>query len=503
MPLGLFPEEDAQAMDALYRGSPMGPPQPHWYSGVPSGIASGIGEGAMKTLEPLAPTFDSGSGQNILLGAMAPDMAFDDPPKPISPQLREDPREAASNLTKQFAADPATTGWVGQLLHNVTSVGLRFVGGTLVGGPLAGAALAGGTEGYSRYQASIPEMDDHTAKQLAAADGLMTGAGAFLPMGVGGSTTVKMLSGATINLAAGAGSRALTHTILEDAGYPAQAAQYRVMDGQSLAADAVLGLAFGWLGRNHGNVPQAAVDAAHVAEDNAHVETGLFGDIPVDGQARNDHIQNVIDATKAELNGEPVPAMRPVETVPNPAQEAARAAGARGVDSAVNELHDDLTGTPVEPEVVPKERTVPLTEASPEIQSAVRQKQIRDLQATEVERELSDSEQERLDTLAKQESDYRAASKPSGLSRAARIEEAVKAEAEQTARTVADDPELSEAVAQAQEVMARNPGKLFEHPETGEAVDPNTSLQESLQGMRDAESEGKLGEVAAACFGRG
>ena len=445
MPLGLFPEENAQALDTLYRGSPMGPPQPHWYQGMGSGIATGIGEGAMKAglVVPLQAEHVPTVGYNL------PESAYEEPPKPISPEFRPDPRAAAAEMMKQLQSNPATTGFVGQVLHNVASVGTRATIGGLLGGPLAGVAVAGGAQYYSSYQTSLNEgIDEHTAKTLAAADGLMTGAGLLLPVGVGGSTAVKMLSGATINLAAGAGSRALTHTILADAGYDAQAAQYKVLDGQSLASDAILGLAFGWLGRNHDAkpVPQAVVDAAHVAEDAAHVETGLFGDVPVTGQGRNDHMQNVIDATHAELNGEPVSNMRPVETIANPAQEAAREAGAKGLDSAVTETSDELAGPRIEPEAVPEKPPLP----EPDV------------------------------------------TKPGEEPAAAK-----------GPKELVLDPDLAEALAQAQDVIDRNPDKAFVHPETGEAADPQAAINEAMRGVQEGEGEGKLAEVAAACFGRG
>lgn len=182
-------------------------------------------------------------------------------------------------------ADPSTQGSGARVLGS-TARGITIIGtGSLFGGPVAGAATLGGVEGYNTYrdvQQGPNPVDQNTALKMAGLTGAASFAGAFLPlklgagaarglMGLGMNAEVagngalatslfgaaraaaavtstvggRLGTAATANTGFGVANRYATSTVLEDAGYKDMAAQYAPMDSESLAADFIMGLAFG------------------------------------------------------------------------------------------------------------------------------------------------------------------------------------------------------------------------------------------------------------------
>ena len=159
---------------------------------------------------------------------------------------------------------------------------------------------------------------------------------------MGKQLTTRLLSGAGVNAVFGAANRATMHTVLEDNGYDARAEQYRVLDGQALASDAILGAAFGTIAHLHGPAP-STVDAAHTIADAVHVEQSADG-VPTTPQARDLHVQQMSDAAEALFNDKPVTDMQMPDTVPNPAQDALHAAAGDALTEASREITGEVVG---------------------------------------------------------------------------------------------------------------------------------------------------------------
>lgn len=162
--------------------------------------------------------------------------------------------------------DPRTTGSVAAVtgggVKGATELGIGSAAAIVGGVPLliGGAATLSASEGYGTdRELRAAGVDPTTAAEAGAVSGAFSAAGAFLPGGVGGTLLKKVLSGAAINATAGVGSRALTSEVLDSGGYHDMAAQYKALDAQSLAADAILGTAFGGLAHLH--APEGQIEA--------------------------------------------------------------------------------------------------------------------------------------------------------------------------------------------------------------------------------------------------
>lgn len=102
------------------------------------------------------------------------------------------------------------------------------------------------------------------------------------------------------NIAFGMAQRGLTAKTLRDGGYNEMANQYDVFDRQSIAIDAVLGVAFGGVGRflnargESAAAPEfspAEVDAALAANASHHAEIDVAHGVPVNVLSRDAHIR--------------------------------------------------------------------------------------------------------------------------------------------------------------------------------------------------------------------
>lgn len=160
-------------------------------------------------------------------------------------------RDQIKEVQEWSKIDPTKTGSVSQIATAVSRGATIYMAGALVGGPLGGAGLLTGTEGYQTYNDMRDEgVDPYTAAGLGALVGVTSGVGALLPASIGAKSLVGMMaSGAAINATAGVVQRGGMSTILEANGYKDMADRYRMLDAEALAADVVLGAAFGGIAR--------------------------------------------------------------------------------------------------------------------------------------------------------------------------------------------------------------------------------------------------------------
>jgi len=430
------------------------------FQALASGAASvygALGTAATSTVASLLP-----SREQMFMAAdmgMPPpmDMAQLDPD-----EMRKNQAVAAAETVREFAPDPRRTGTGAQILHGLVSGGVRFVGGTvLTGSPFGGAALVGATEGVgTRNELIANGVDIATADKLGAGSGLFAGAAAMLPGGFGKTLATRVATGTAAQTSLGVVQRGMMSSVLSDAGYTEQAAQYKPLDGAAMMADAVLGATFGLI--HHAFAP-AAVDSAHVVKDASQIERSALG-IPEDAASRNATVDNNTKVAEALMRGDEQPAdTADVHTVRDPAQDATREASAKATQDAGAEIG----AKPVE---------------APE-------KTFDDLNA--------ELEKIREQVRAAKEAP-RAAPAPEG-------EAVAPAPATEAAAPVLD-PTTSELVGQAQEVLSRREGmQLGSTDEEGNPIktDAAAELQRELAKVGEAKAEGELYKIGAACFGRG
>ena len=346
MPLGLFPRETADLVNSAPSDNFTTPPnQPSFTTGAATATALGIGEGAAKVAAPL-----TSGAQADLGGALSPDLF---PPEMFFPKAQEvsdedrqaQMRKTTNDAVQAFTPNPHTTGIAGQILHGTASALTRFAAGAEVAGPLGGAVTVGASEGYAtKAQLQEAGVDENTANALGAGSALFSGAGAMLPGGFGKTLAERVLSGTAAQLTSGITNRTMMSKVLSDNGYDQMAKQYQAFDGQAMMTDAVLGAAFG--GVHHVFAP-SVVDAAHTSADSAHVEDSAPG-VPVTPDSRSAHVDNMTAAANSLLSGEDMPELKPVETIPNPAQEAVRDENAKGIDEAASEVAGEPVAAPIE-----------------------------------------------------------------------------------------------------------------------------------------------------------
>jgi diguanylate cyclase (GGDEF)-like protein len=403
MTLGLYPDESRDALDALQRMGPGTPDEAGFFTGIPTGLVTGIGEGGAKLSELFAGGLSGairqsrtfGDAGNILPSALV-GKALD-----IHPEESDDDRDARIRANAQEALnylkpDPAKIGFAGRILHGFASVGFRAA----VAGPEA-AALS---EGYATSEdLQAQGVDKNTANVMGVANALMTGAGLRLPVisGVGKTLTTRVVSGATVNTIMGAADRATMHTVLANNGYDAMAAQYRVMDGQAMLVDALLGGVFGAHGLAHDRAAlrenllstmgiQTSIDAALTTNENIHINNDLTPGAPTSPAELDEHGENLVRATEALLNGDDPPDVRMPQTVPNPAQERIREANAAGVADAQAEVLGEHGVAPGEPERAANEERR---------QDAIDQARMAELRTARSSRSLTPDETEEYATL--------------------------------------------------------------------------------------------------------
>ncbi|ECE5651428.1 hypothetical protein DJ630_20235 [Salmonella enterica] len=240
-------------------------------------------------------------------------------------------RKLAEQQVKRLTPDAATTGTAGQVLHGLFDMGGQAVVGTLLSGPAGGAAAVTALQGFSEFEKLTAQgVDFRTAQEAGLVQGVTAGAGTLIPMSLGlraggalaesvgaqlartGESAVRNVAATAVraapdiayaagtNIAFGMAQRGLTAKTLRDGGYNEMAAQYDVFDRQFIAIDAVLGVAFGGVGRflnargESASTPEfspAEVDAALAANASHHAEIDVAPGVPVNVLSRDAHIQ--------------------------------------------------------------------------------------------------------------------------------------------------------------------------------------------------------------------
>nr|WP_277420071.1 hypothetical protein [Serratia marcescens] len=227
-----------------------------------------------------------------------------------------------------------------------------------MGGLPGAAATVGGIQGFSDYEKSRADGVDYgTAVEKALVTGGTAALGAVLPMSLGlraggvvsesmgaafsqgakRSGISSILGGlipgagsiagtiaraapdlfysAGTNVAMGMAQRGLSAVILRRGGYEDMARQYDVFDNQALAVDAVLGIAFGGLGRfinSRGEnvavrgVDPAEIDAALTSSSHLNYEVTASPGVPVNVLSRNAHARAMDKAMTDALAGHPI-----------------------------------------------------------------------------------------------------------------------------------------------------------------------------------------------------
>jgi hypothetical protein len=253
----------------------------HWYSGMGDSLWKSIFGGTTAVTKAGWDAASSGRDWNEepgVWGTLAGMASEGGDPNRFGATL-----EAVQDWAKP---DPRNSSYVAQIAGS-TVRGFTILGmGSLFGGPLAGPSTLGVTEGYSDYTDSLKAgLDPTTALEKAGLTGLTAFAGAYLPMKVSGrvamnlaglaaqaeiagnetlasllygaartsafaatNTAARLGTAAAVNAGFGITNRYLTSHLLESAGYKDMAQQYVPLDGKAIAADTVLGLAFGGLG---------------------------------------------------------------------------------------------------------------------------------------------------------------------------------------------------------------------------------------------------------------
>lgn len=240
-------------------------------------------------------------------------------------------RKLAEQQVKRLTPDAATTGTAGQVLYGLFDMGGQAVVGTTLGGPVGGAAAVTSLQGFSEFERLTAQgVDFRTAQEAGLVQGITAGAGTLIPMSLGlraggalaegvaaqlartGESSVRRAAATAVratpdiayaagtNIAFGMAQRGLTAKTLRDGGYSEMANQYDVLDRQAIAIDAVLGVAFGGVGRfinsrgestSAPNFSPVDIDAALAANAAHHAEIDIAPGVPINVLSRNSHIQ--------------------------------------------------------------------------------------------------------------------------------------------------------------------------------------------------------------------
>lgn len=249
---------------------------PNFGAGIPSAIGTGFERGELEIANFLAP--DESDSSEIIRDAM--EMA-----KP----------------------SPQTTGWLGEQLYGLSSAIPAVTVGAAAGGAAGAAALLGVTKGYAKTgELEGAGVDENTAAILGTVEGVTQGAGALLPAAIPGKLATRILSGSALNIGIGGINRGTTGAILDSAGYPEMAKQYRVIDGSAIFVDAVLGGAFGALHNPARTHLPSEVDAALVANNMHQLEIDSAPGIPTDNITRNSHVEAMTRSANQLLRGDDV-----------------------------------------------------------------------------------------------------------------------------------------------------------------------------------------------------
>lgn len=297
-------------------------------------------------------------------------------------------RKLAEQQVKRLTPDAATTGTAGQVLYGLFDMGGQAVVGTTLGGPVVGAAAVTSLQGFSEFERLTAQgVDFRTAQEAGLVQGITAGAGTLIPMSLGlraggalaegvaaqlartGESSVRRAAATAVratpdiayaagtNIAFGMAQRGLTAKTLRDGGYSEMANQYDVLDRQAIAIDAVLGVAFGGVGRfinsrgestNAPNFSPVDVDAALAANAAHHAEIDIAPGVPINVLSRNSHIQALRKAMSDVSQGRPVDVASIVESASFSEIPGRKSLLSQAVNEALSSVDDGVTARAIE-----------------------------------------------------------------------------------------------------------------------------------------------------------
>ncbi len=297
-------------------------------------------------------------------------------------------RKLAEQQVKRLTPDAATTGTAGQVLYGLFDMGGQAVVGTTLGGPVGGAAAVTSLQGFSEFERLTAQgVDFRTAQEAGLVQGITAGAGTLIPMSLGlraggalaegvaaqlartGESSVRRAAATAVratpdiayaagtNIAFGMAQRGLTAKTLRDGGYSEMANQYDVLDRQAIAIDAVLGVAFGGVGRfinsrgestNALNFSPVDIDAALAANAAHHAEIDIAPGVPINVLSRNSHIQALRKAMSDVSQGRPVDVASIVESASFSEIPGRKSLLSQAVNEALSSVDDGVTARAIE-----------------------------------------------------------------------------------------------------------------------------------------------------------
>ncbi|HHN9209991.1 TPA: hypothetical protein ACP7UM_004919, partial [Escherichia coli] len=297
-------------------------------------------------------------------------------------------RKLAEQQVKRLTPDAATTGTAGQVLYGLFDMGGQAVIGTTLGGPVGGAAAVTSLQGFSEFERLTAQgVDFRTAQEAGLVQGITAGAGTLIPMSLGlraggalaegvaaqlartGESSVRRAAATAVratpdiayaagtNIAFGMAQRGLTAKTLRDGGYSEMANQYDVLDRQAIAIDAVLGVAFGGVGRfinsrgestSAPNFSPVDVDAALAANAAHHAEIDIAPGVPINVLSRNSHIQALRKAMSDVSQGRPVDVASIVESASFSEIPGRKSLLSQAVNEALSSVDDGITARAIE-----------------------------------------------------------------------------------------------------------------------------------------------------------
>ncbi|HAW3044644.1 TPA: hypothetical protein JLR60_000935 [Escherichia coli] len=297
-------------------------------------------------------------------------------------------RKLAEQQVKRLTPDAATTGTAGQVLYGLFDMGGQAVVGTTLGGPVGGAAAVTSLQGFSEFERLTAQgVDFRTAQEAGLVQGITAGAGTLIPMSLGlraggalaegvaaqlartGESSVRRAAATAVratpdiayaagtNIAFGMAQRGLTAKTLRDGGYSEMANQYDVLDRQAIAIDAVLGVAFGGVGRfinsrgestNAPNFSPVDIDAALAANAAHHAEIDIAPGVPINVLSRNSHIQALRKAMSDVSQGRPVDVSSIVESASFSEIPRRKSLLSQAVNEALSSVDDGVTARAIE-----------------------------------------------------------------------------------------------------------------------------------------------------------
>ncbi|WP_086722713.1 hypothetical protein [Escherichia coli] len=297
-------------------------------------------------------------------------------------------RKLAEQQVKRLAPDAATTGTAGQVLYGLFDMGGQAVIGTTLGGPVGGAAAVTSLQGFSEFERLTAQgVDFRTAQEAGLVQGITAGAGTLIPMSLGlraggalaegvaaqlartGESSVRRAAATAVratpdiayaagtNIAFGMVQRGLTAKTLRDGGYSEMANQYDVLDRQAIAIDAVLGVAFGGVGRfinsrgestSTPNFSPVDIDAALAANAAHHAEIDIAPGVPINVLSRNSHIQALRKAMSDVSQGRDVDVASIVESASFSEIPGRKSLLSQAVNEALSSVDDGVTARAIE-----------------------------------------------------------------------------------------------------------------------------------------------------------